>query len=275
MIDEVQSVPPETRPKGALLSMILLAVLALYIAVSGYFLYSNSRELRALQTAQTELKQQLATARAEAKSSDAALAAQLGMTQKQLESRAAALRREQKEAAEKLEAAEQQRLTAVTSEVSSVKGDVGAVKTDVAGTKADLESTKAKLERTIGDLGLQSGLIAKTRDELEILKHKGDRNYYEFTLNKNAKKPVPVGTVSLQLKKTDPKKGKYTMAVLSDDSLIEKKDKNLNEPVQFYSGKDRYLFELVVFKVEKDKVTGYLSTPKAAPQPVGMDKSGQ
>jgi hypothetical protein len=275
MIDEVQAVPPETPSRGAMLPKILLAVLVLYIGVSGYFLYSNSRDLASLHASQAELKQQLATARAEAKSSDAALAAQLGMTQKQLESRAAALRREQKEAAERLEAEEQQRLTAVTGEVSNVKSDVGAVRTDVAGAKADLESTKAKLERTIGDLGLQSGLIAKTRDELDILKHKGDRNYYEFTLARNAKKPVPVGTVSLQLKKTDPKKGKYTLAVLSDDQLIEKKDKNLNEPVQFYSGKDRYLFEVVVYKLDKDKVSGYLSTPKAAPQPVAMDKSGQ
>ena len=258
-----------------MLAKVLIAIFALYVGVSGYFIYSNARQIAGLRTSQTELQQQLATARSEAKASAAALASQVGMTQKQLEARAAALRREQRETAEKIEEEQQQRLSAVKGEVSNVKSDVGVVKTDVASAKADLESTKAKLERTIGDLGLQSGLIAKTRDELEILKHKGDRNYYEFTLARNAKKPQPVGTISLQLKKTDPKKGKYTLAVLSDDQLIEKKDKNLNEPVQFYSGKDRYLFELVVYKLDKDKVTGYLSTPKTAPAPVAMDKNGQ
>ena len=83
------------------------------------------------------------------------------------------------------------------------------MKTDVASTKADLEATKSKLQGAIGDLGVQSGLIAHTRDDLDILKHKGDRNYFEFTLVKGAK-PQPVSTVSLQLRKTDPKRGKFT-----------------------------------------------------------------
>jgi hypothetical protein len=141
------------------------------------------------------------------------------------------------------------------------------VKTDVASTKADLEATKAKLQSTIGDLGVQSGLIAHTAGDLDILKHKGDRNYYEFTLLKGAK-PQPVSTVSLQLKKADAKKGKFTMNVTSDDKTIEKKDRNVSEPIQFYSGRDHLLFELVVWTVDKNKATGYLSTPKSAPVPV-------
>ena len=144
---------------------------------------------------------------------------------------------------------------------------MGGVKTDVASTRADLEATKAKLQGTIGDLGMQSGLIAHTRDDLEILKHKGDRNYYEFTLLKGAK-PQPVSTVSLQLKKADTKRGKFTMNVTADDKTIEKKDRTVAEPIQFYSGRDHLLFELVVWNVEKNKATGYLSTPKNAPVPV-------
>ena len=151
--------------------------------------------------------------------------------------------------------------------MSSVQGDVGGVKTDVASTKTDLEATKAKLEHAIGDLGVQSGLIAHTRDDLDVLKHKGDRNYSEFTLVKGAA-PSPISTVALQLKKVDPKKGKYTMNVTADDRVIEKKDRNMNEPIQFYSGRDHLLFELVVWTVDKNKVTGYLSTPKGAPTPV-------
>jgi hypothetical protein len=123
------------------------------------------------------------------------------------------------------------------------------------------------LETTIGDLGVQSGLIAHTRDDLEALKHKGDRNYYEFTLIKGAK-PQPVATVGLQLKKADQKHGKFTMNVTSDDKTIEKKDRNVAEPIQFYSGRAHLLYELVVWTVEKNRATGYLSTPKNAPIPV-------
>jgi hypothetical protein len=151
--------------------------------------------------------------------------------------------------------------------VAGVKTDVGGVKTDVASTKADLEATKAKLQSTIGDLGVQTGLIARTSGDLDILKHKGDRNYYEFTLLQGAK-PQPVATVSLQLKKTDTKHGKFTMNVTADDKTIEKRDRTVAEPIQFYSGRDHLLFELVVWTVDKKKATGYLSTPKGAPTPV-------
>jgi hypothetical protein len=101
---------------------------------------------------------------------------------------------------------------------------------------------------------------------LEVLKHKGDRNYYEFTLVKGQKKPV--GTVSLELKRADAKKSKFTIVVYADDKQYEKKDRNLNEPLQFYAGKDPMLFEIVVNSVgAKNTVTGYLSTPKSAPVP--------
>ena len=114
---------------------------------------------------------------------------------------------------------------------------------------------------------MQSGLIAHTRDDLEVLKHKGDRNYYEFTLIKGAA-PQAISTVSLQLKKTDPKKGKFTLNVTADDKTIEKKDRNVAEPMQFYTGRDHMLYELVVWSVDKKQATGYLSTPKNAPVPV-------
>jgi hypothetical protein len=102
---------------------------------------------------------------------------------------------------------------------------------------------------------------------LETLKHRGDRQYYEFTLLKGAQ-PQAFSTVALQLKKADQKKGKYTLNVTADDRTIEKKDKNASEPVQFYTGRDHMLYELVVWTVDKNKITGYLSTPKNAPIPV-------
>ena len=107
---------------------------------------------------------------------------------------------------------------------------------------------------------MQSGLVAHNASELEILKHKGDRNYYDFTLQKNAR--TPVSTISLQLKKVDAKKSKFTINVIADDKTIEKKDRTVNEPLQFYTGRDHMLYELVVFTADKNSITGYFSTPR-------------
>jgi len=148
--------------------------------------------------------------------------------------------------------------------VADVKTDVGGVKTDVAKTKTDLADTNTQLTSMKGDLNGHSSLIARNGSELEILKHKGDRNYYQFTLVKSVKQEV--GTVSLVLNRADSKRSKFTITVFSDDKQYQKKDKSLNEPLQFFSGKDPMLFELVVNNVSaKNTVTGYLSTPKGAP----------
>jgi vacuolar-type H+-ATPase subunit I/STV1 len=194
------------------------------------------------------------------------LASKLGQTQKEVAARTTQLAQQQKASEQRLRQESEQKIGAVAGEVGGVKTEVAGAKTDIATTKSDLEATKMKLERTIGDLNIQSGLVAKNRDELEFLKHKGDRNYYEFTLKKGDH-PKPVSTVSLQLKKLDSKKGKFTMNVIADDRTIEKKDRNMNEPIQFYTGRDRSLYELVVFTADKNSVSGYISAPKTAPAP--------
>ena len=150
-----------------------------------------------------------------------------------------------------------------------MKTDVGGVKNDVATTQADLANTKTQLTRVVGDQGVMSGLIATNHDELMELKRRGERNYYEFTLQKGGQ-PQVVGTVKLALRKADVKRSKYTMYVSADDKNIEKKDKNLDEPVQFYSGKTPALYEIVVNNISKNQVQGYLSTPKSAPAPVSL-----
>src|SRR5271165_4763267 len=155
--------------------------------------------------------------------------------------------------------------------------DVNKLDTDVSGVKSDLEATKGKLDRATGDMGVMSGLIARNHDDLEELKRKGDRNYFEFTIQK-AKSAQRVGPVQIALNKTDPKKSKYTMTVLADDKSIEKKDKTSGEPVQFYiKGAARTApYELVVFDVNKNQITGYLSTPKSAGAPTAASNtSGQ
>ncbi len=218
----------------------------------------------------TAWQQRLAASDARSRAASDALGKRLGLTQTQMDARAQAilarqqadtarLSTSQKEAEQRLDAD----VSSVKTDVGSVRTDVGGVKTDLGATKADLADTKSQLQRTVGDAGVMSGLIARNHDELEQLKHRGDRTYYEFNLQKNAQ-PTLLSSIKLQLKKADAKKGRYTLSVNADDRLIEKKDKTVDEPVQFYSGKTPALFEIVVNTVTKNNVAGYLSVPKGS-----------
>jgi hypothetical protein len=262
-------VPVQEEHQSSAGKWILLILALIYVAASLYAIVDYRGRLARLEKAQTasaaqaaELGKRLADTEARTET----VAGQIGMTKKELAQRSSQLQAQQR-AAEGRISEQKEQLSKMSGEVMGVASEVGNVKTDVASTKSDLEATKARLESMKGDMGVMSGLIATTRGDLEVLKHRGDRNYYEFTLDKG-KSPRPVSTVSLQLKKTDPKRGKFTMNVIADDSTIEKKDRNKNEPIQFYTGRAHMLYELVVWTVEKKRVTGYLSTPKAAPQPV-------
>ena len=147
------------------------------------------------------------------------------------------------------------------AKLTQVSSEVSGAKTDIEATKKDLEATKAKMDRTIGDMNVMSGLIARNKEEVEELKRRGERNIFDFDVSKN-KAPQKVGPILIRLKKVDTKKSKYTMDVIADDKTIEKKDKNALEPVQFYTRSTHQLYEIVVFETGKDKITGYLSTPK-------------
>jgi chromosome segregation ATPase len=273
MSEGEQSVVYHSEPPSNIGKWIFVVLGIAYVAASAFFIYDHQRKLENVTQEETTNQKQLGdlTKRLQTAEADSeTLAHQLGMTKKELATRTAELQRQQKLTAARFAAQaeqEKQDINAVAGEVGSVKTDVGGVKTDVAATKASLESTIAKLQNTIGDLGVQTGLIANTRGDLEALKHKGDRQYYEFTLMKGAK-PQAISTVRLQLKKTDAKRGKYTLNVTADDKTLEKKDRTQSEPVQFYSGRDHMLYELVVWTVDKKKITGYLSTPKTAPLPI-------
>ena len=224
--------------------------------------------LAAEQKSGVQTQQRLAASDAHARAASEALAQRLGTTQAQLDARAQAILEKQQADTARLSSAQHAAEARLNADVSSVKTDVGSVKTDVGGvktdlgaTKADLADTKSQLQRTIGDAGVMSGLIARTHDELEELRHRGDRTYFEFNLQKGAQ-PTLLSTIKLQLKKTDAKKGRFTLNVNADDRLIEKKDKTVDEPVQFYSGKTPALYEIVVNTVTKNNVVGYLSVPK-------------
>jgi chromosome segregation ATPase len=268
-----QPVVYHPEPQSNIGKWVLIVLAVAFAGASSFFIYDQHGTIEKLTADQSASQKQIGdlTKRMQSAEADSeTLAQQIGMTKKELATRASALQHEQQVASARIaEQAEQEKkdVSAVSGEVGSVKTDVGGVKTDVANTKASLDATISKLQGTIGDLGVQSGLIANTRGDLEALKHKGDRQYYEFTLLKGAK-PQAFSTVALQLKKTDPKHAKYSLNVTADDKTVEKKDKNQSEPVQFYTGRDHMLYELVVWTIDKNKISGYLSTPKNAPTPI-------
>lgn len=154
--------------------------------------------------------------------------------------------------------------SATSSKLGEVSSEVGSVKTEVAATKGELEKTIADLKRVTGDLGMQSGLIATNSKEIAALRALGDRNIFEFNLGKT-RAPQKIGDIAMQLKRTDPKKYKYTIDLVADDKKVEKKDKGVNEPVQFMVSKaPGRPYEIIVNEVKKDVIVGYLSTPKVA-----------
>ena len=274
---ETPVVPEQRSYSGLFLGLLAVAVLAAIAGLAWSYhlsgrLTNAEAQLAQAQQSNQKLSSALDETNARLKVTTETLGHSLGLTQQQLETRAQQLlkRQEQQEAEAKRLASQQaataQQVSSVSTDVSGVKTDVGGVKTDLTQTKSELKTAESQLQSMRGDLNGASTLIARNHDELEILKHKGDKNYYEFTLSKGQKQAV--STVSLELKKADVKKSKYTLDVYADDKKIEKKDKNLNEPVQFYTGKDNLLYELVVNSVDKNQVKGYIATPKNAPVPV-------
>jgi len=149
----------------------------------------------------------------------------------------------------------------MSSKIDGVGASVDSVKTDLASTKAVVDKTATDLQRATGDMGMMSGLIATNGKEIQELRSLGDRNIYEFTVTKKAGLQK-VGDVQIRLTKVDEKHNRYTMVVMADDKLVEKKDKTTNEPVQFYAGNGHTPDEVVVNEVGKDTIKGYLATPK-------------
>ncbi len=254
---------------------VLFGVLFVALAATAFWGYTSetrlSQDLAKTQDQNKTLAAQLAQANsslADLKGHIEVTEQKVGMTQSELaqaRSRAESIRKEQQASAQKFNS----QLTEVQKnseeKIGAVATDLGGAKKDLESTRSDLEATKGKLERMQGDEGVMSGLIARNHDDLEDLKRRGDRNYYEFTVART-KTAQRVGPVQLSLNKVDPKKNKYTMTVFVDDRSIEKKDKTAGEPVQFYvkGGRGASPYEVVVFDVGKNQITGYLSTPKDA-----------
>lgn len=200
-----------------------------------------------LQAAQQEATQAVGRAKTEAVQRAEALSRQLAEEQRKQEA-------QQRVIASRVEEVN----LSAEKNVQQVEQQVETVKKDLLDADSALNSA---LKKAMGDMGVMSGLIATNSEELNQLKALGDRNYFEFDVRR-AKEPARVGDILVRLTKTDLKRNRFTIEVIADDKRVEKKDRTLNEPIQFYTLAARQPYELVVNNVQKDRIVGYLATPK-------------
>jgi predicted nucleic acid-binding Zn-ribbon protein len=155
--------------------------------------------------------------------------------------------------------------TQANQEVNAVKTDVNGVRGDVSQTRTDLNATRdemrGELHSVKGDLGVQSGLIATNAQQLAALRELGERTYFEFDITKS-KEPARVGDVAVAIRDTQPNRGMFTLDVIADDRRVVKKNRSINEPVQFYTSAAKQPYEIVVNEVHKGRLVGYLAVPK-------------
>jgi len=121
-------------------------------------------------------------------------------------------------------------------------------RTDLEGV---LSSTKDEL----------NGSIATTHEELIALQKRGERNYFEFDIKKS-RSFQREGPLSLSLRKADAKNKSYDIAMVVDDNQLTKKKINLYEPVWIHRTDDPQPVQIVVNKIGKDSIHGYVSAPK-------------
>jgi chromosome segregation ATPase len=240
---------PQPEPQVVETSALPRWVLLLFViafALVGYLFYQNYNDRQAARAALDTADKKAQAVDAEFSKTNARLAdlqaklevttQKLGLTQDELaraRGLAQSIKKDQLQSDEQLRAQIGAVQADTTTKFGQVTTDLSGTKSDVAATKADLEATKGKLQSTVGDLGVQSGLIARNHDEVEELRRLGERDIFEFSLKKE-KQPQHVGPIQVTLRKTDTKHYKYTVDVIADDKNIEKKDKTVGEPIQFY-----------------------------------------
>jgi chromosome segregation ATPase len=269
---------PKTTPRYGLFAILAALGLLIYIV---YELQTTKAQLKEFQTTQTTrsaaLEEKLVTRLNENEKSLDSLHSdfkvvqdKLGVTQREIDSARAKAQRVKADTEQTVQQlnqqiskkADSQQLSAFKEEAST---KLGAVNKDVTAVKSDVDATRKELEGTRRDLtdvkDTLSQQIARNRDEVQQLRLKGERNYYEFTIDKK-KKVALVGDIRVMLLDANPKKKTYGVRIVVDDNQLEKKNRTVNEPVQFLVGKTKLRYELVVNEVKKDNISGYLSTPK-------------
>lgn len=274
--------PQHSNVKTALAGGALAALLVsnVYLFIQIHDMKTDAAKSRdAVESEIEALKESSSTITATSRKHEQVLRDELENTRRQANMAASEVKKEAlsyaEQQAKRLESAQREQAQKVSGDIAEVKesansanakiadvsGDVTNVKQQVASTKTDLDKTISDLKKVTGDLGVQSGYIATNGKEIAALRRLGERNYVEFKLSK-AKAPQKIGDVSLLLKKADPKKNRFTLELTADDKSTEKRDRTINEPIQFLMARAKQPYEIVVNEVRKDMIVGYIAEPK-------------
>jgi len=255
-------------PRWVGIIVVALAVVSLAALGAGWTASTRSKELaQTFATQAQQLKQDqdvLSQRLAKAEDTNAQLQGELSVVTDKMKLTQGELKKARLQAAKiKDEDAKQLAdLQNQTTEKLATKAnvdDVNKLGTDVNGVKTDLDATKNSLQMARGEFGT---LIARNHDEIEELRRRGDRDYYEFTIEKKNDRQK-VGNLMVELRGTNPKKSQYAVTIYVDDQRHEKKNQTANEPLYLFTSGSRAPVEFTVNTVGKDKITGYLSVPKA------------
>ena len=258
----------EGTPRWMGLVAAALAIISLVGIGMAWNANSNSRDAQQVLTSQTKTLQQniegLSQRLAQAEQNNSQMqgemnlvTSKLKLTQGQLAAARSQVKLSRADYTKKLDEIQTNVTTQLATKASTE--DVKNLGNDVNGVKTDLDSTKSNIQLLRSEHG---ELIARNHEELDQLRRMGDRDYYEFSLKSKGEK-ARVGSMQVELRAVNLKKHEFTMALYVDDMRLEKKNKAINEPIFFYAGGSRAPLELVVNQVNKSKVTGYLSVPKA------------
>jgi chromosome segregation ATPase len=283
---------PASQEKGLVPEALKLVLIVILLLAVVYLFYDSSQTKKDLQAQVTKLTDQLQTLESANKTGEASLSSQIstlktdlagaqeavGSTKAELKKTAAQIQAEREKTKRDLtqalaakadtsqvEAQVQAAKTDAENKIGQVSTEVGGVKTQVVAVKNDLDATRRDLEGTQRQLidvrDTLNAAVAKNAAELAQLRLKGEKDYFEFTLPKKNEQ-IKVEDIHLTLLKTNQKKGKFNLKIAVDDSSLEKKDRSINEPIQFLVGQNRVRYEVVINWVQKDKAGGYLAIPK-------------
>jgi hypothetical protein len=271
MNDERQDVviaDEATAPRWVGIVVVALAVVSLVALGAGWTASTRSKALeQSLATQAQQFKQNddvIGQRLAKAEDTNAQLEGELSVVTDKMKltegelSRARSQAKKIKEDDAK-ELAEMQNQTNAQLATKASVDDVNKIGTDVNGVKTDLDATKNNLQMARGEFGT---LIARNHDEVEELRRLGERDYYEFTIDKKNSREK-VGNLMVELHATNLKKSQYGVTIFVDDQRHDKRNLTANEPLYFFESGARAPLEFVVNQVGKDKITGYLSVPKA------------
>ena len=277
----VQGPPPGATPAAATSRSgikVIPILVTLLLIVSGINLYLAITGQRQINETASKQADQLNVLTRRMNTSDeryAELSARfqvtsekLGLTQQELnraKALSASIEKEQQTAVQQLNQAIAQKASAedLNKAQADANAKIGAVSTDIAGTKKDLAATRDEFTGALaGTKGELTGAIARTHDELVALAHKGDRDYFEFNVHGKKHAQQKVGGVTVVLVRANAKKNTYNVELQFDDAMHPAREHTTNEPLFFYTQGASSALELVVNKIGKDSIAGYLSTPK-------------